>query len=129
MSFNGAPVVAASVVGVDVGKSKAVLSMTSTDRRRLFCPAEFAMTSPALAAVLKRVSAVLPAAPAKVGVEAAGHSHRRCLDRGFGRRAGRFWSSVLLGLVSSSGQPGASLVALQRSLTGYLLRSAVAKPR
>jgi transposase len=63
MSFNGAPVVAASVVAVDVGKNKAALSVTSADRHRLFGPAEFAMTAPALAAVLQRVWAVLPVGP------------------------------------------------------------------
>jgi hypothetical protein len=57
MSFNGAPVMAASVVAVDVGKNKAALSMTGADRHRLFGPAEFAMTAPALAAVLERVCA------------------------------------------------------------------------
>ena len=56
MSFNCAPVMAASVVAVDVGKNKAALSVTSADRQRLFGPAEFAMTAPALAAVLQRVS-------------------------------------------------------------------------
>ena len=79
MSFNGAPVIAATVVAVDVGKNKAVLSVTSADRHRLFGPAEFAMTAPALAAVLQRVCAVLPTAPVKVGVEAAGHYHRPLL--------------------------------------------------
>jgi len=79
MSFNGAPVMAATVVAVDVGKNKAALLVTSADRHRLFGPAEFAMTAPALAAVLQRVCAVLPAAPVKVGVEAAGHYHRPLL--------------------------------------------------
>jgi len=79
MSFNGAPVMATSVVAVDVGKKKAALVVTSADRQRLFGPAEFAMTAPALAAVLQRVCAVLPAAPVKVGVEAAGHYHRPLL--------------------------------------------------
>ena len=37
------------------------------------------MTAPALAAVLERVCAVLPAGPIKVGVEAAGHYHRPLL--------------------------------------------------
>jgi transposase len=55
--------------------SWAALSVTSADRHRLFRPAEFAMTAPALAAVLQRVSAVVPAGPVKVGVEAAGHYH------------------------------------------------------
>ena len=70
------------VVAVDVGKNKAALSVTSADRHRLFGPAEFAMTAPALAAVLERVSAVLPAGPVKVGVEAAGHYHRPLLGSG-----------------------------------------------
>jgi transposase len=82
MSFNGAPVMAATVVAVDVGKSKAALSVTGADRHRLFGPAEFAMTAPALAAVLQRVCAVLPAAPVTVGVEAAGHYHRPLLGLG-----------------------------------------------
>ena len=60
MSFNGAPVMAATVVAVDVGKNKAALVVTSADRHRLFGPAEFAMTAPALAGVLARVCAVLP---------------------------------------------------------------------
>ena len=55
MSFNGAPVMAATVVAVDVGKNKAALAVTSADRHRLFGPAEFAMTAPALAGVLARV--------------------------------------------------------------------------
>jgi hypothetical protein len=63
MSINGASVLAASVVAVDVGKNKAALSVTSAERHRLFGPAEFAMTAPALAAVLERVCAVLPTGP------------------------------------------------------------------
>jgi transposase len=82
MSFNGAPVMAATVVAVDVGKNKAALSMTSADRHRLFGPADFVMTAPALAAVLARVCAVLPAGPVKDGVEAAGHYHRPLLGSG-----------------------------------------------
>ena len=82
MSINGAPVMAATVVAVDVGKNKAALSVTSADRHRLFGPVEFAMTAPALAAVLERVCAVLPAAAVKVGVEAAGHYHRPLLGPG-----------------------------------------------
>jgi transposase len=82
MSFNGAPVMAASVVAVDVGNNTAALSITSADRQRLFGPAEFVMTVPALAAVLQRVWAVLPAGPVKVGVEAAGHYHRPLLGSG-----------------------------------------------
>jgi transposase len=82
LSFNGAPVMAASVVAVDVGKNKAALSVTSADGRRVFGPADFAMTAPALAALLERVWAVLPAGPVKVGVEAAGHYHRPLLGSG-----------------------------------------------
>ena len=82
MSINGASVMAASVVAVDVGKNKAALSVTSAERHRLFGPAEFAMTAPALAAVLQRVCAVLPTGPVKVGVEAAGHYHRPLLGSG-----------------------------------------------
>jgi transposase len=82
MSFNGAPVTAAAVVAVDVGKNKAAMAMTSADRHRLFGPVDFAMTAPALAAVLQRACAVLPAGPIKVGVEAAGHYHRPLLGSG-----------------------------------------------
>jgi transposase len=82
MSINGAPVMAATVVAVDVGKNKAALSVTSADRHRLFGPAEFAMSAPALASVLQRVCALLPAGPVKVGVEAAGHYHRPLLGPG-----------------------------------------------
>jgi transposase len=82
MSINGASVMAASVVAVDVGKNKAALSVTSAERHRLFGPAEFVMTAPALAAVLQRVCAVLPTGPVKVGVEAAGHYHRPLLGVG-----------------------------------------------
>jgi transposase len=63
------PNMAATAVAVDVCKSKAVLSVTSAARHRLFGPAEFAMTAPALAAVLQWVCAVLPTAPVRVGVE------------------------------------------------------------
>jgi hypothetical protein len=55
MSINGAPVIAAIVVAVDVGKNTAALSVTSADRHRLFGPAGFAMSAPALASVLQRV--------------------------------------------------------------------------
>jgi transposase len=75
-------VLAASVVAVDVGKNRAALSVRSPDRIRLFGPTEFAMTAPALAAVLERVCAVLPPGPVKVGVEAAGHYHRPLLGSG-----------------------------------------------
>ena len=51
MSINGAPVMAATVVAVDVGKNTAALSVTDADRRRLFGPVDFAMTAPAVAAV------------------------------------------------------------------------------
>ena len=79
MSINGASVMAATVVAVDVGKNRAALSATDADRRRLFGPVDFAMTAPALAAVLERVCVVLPAAAVKVGIEAAGHYHRPLL--------------------------------------------------
>ena len=82
MSINGAPVMAATVVAVDVGKNKAVLSVTDAARRRLLGPVEFAMTAPALAAVVERVWAVLPGAAVRVGVEAAGHYHRPLLGSG-----------------------------------------------
>src|SRR4030095_6805943 len=48
----------------------------------LLGPFEFAMTAPAVAAVLERVCAVLPGAAVKVGVEAAGHYHRPLLGAG-----------------------------------------------
>ena len=79
MSINGAPVMTATVVAVDVGKNTAVLSVTDSARHRLLGPVEFAMTAPAVAAVVERVSAVLPGAAVKVGVEAAGHYHRPLL--------------------------------------------------
>jgi transposase len=80
MSINGAPVMAATVVAVDVGKNTAVLSVTDPARQRLLGPVEFAMTAPAVAAVVERVCAVLPGAAVKVGVEAAGHYHRPLLE-------------------------------------------------
>jgi transposase len=80
MSINGAPVMAATVVAVDVGKNTAVLSVTDSARQRLLGPVEFAMTAPAVAAVVERVCAVLPGAAVKVGVEAAGHYHRPLLE-------------------------------------------------
>ena len=46
MSINGAPVMAASVVAVDVGKNIAALTVTDADRHRLFGPVDFAMTAP-----------------------------------------------------------------------------------
>jgi hypothetical protein len=79
MSFHGAPVAAATVVAVDVGKNRAALSVTDADRRRVFGPVDFRMTAPAVAAVLEWVCAVLPAAAVKVGIEAAGHYHRPLL--------------------------------------------------
>jgi len=82
MSFNGASVMAATVVAVDVGKNRAALSIISAYRHRSFGPAGFVMPAPALTAVLERVWAVLPAGPVKVGVEAAGHYHRPLLGSG-----------------------------------------------
>jgi len=103
MSINGAPVMAASVVAVDVGKNRAALSATDADRRRLFGPVDFAMTAPAFAAVLERVCAVLPAAAVTVGIEAAGHYHRPLLGLRCGPRVGRCWSWARLGWPSSVG--------------------------
>jgi hypothetical protein len=80
MSLNGAPVMAASVVAVDVGKTTAALSVTDAARHRLLGPVQFTMTAPAVAAVLEQVCAVLPSTPVKVGVEAAGHYHRPLLS-------------------------------------------------
>ena len=51
---------------MDVGKNKAALSVTGADGQRVFGPADFVMTAPALAALLERVWAVLPAGPVKV---------------------------------------------------------------
>ena len=82
MSINGAPVMAATVVAVDVGKNTAALSVTDAARHRLLGPVQFMMTAPAVAAVLERVCAVLPAAAVKVGIEAAGHYHRPLLGSG-----------------------------------------------
>jgi transposase len=89
MSINGAPVMAATVVAVDVGKNTGVLSVTDAARHRLLGPVEFAMTVPAVAVVVERVSAVLPDVAVKVGVEAeaAGHCHRPLLGVRCGRRA------------------------------------------
>ena len=97
MSINGAPVMAATVVAVDVGKNTAVLSVTDSARHRLLGPVEFAMTAPAVAAVVERVCAVLPGAAVKVGVEAAGIITDRCWSLGCGRRVGSCWSSARLG--------------------------------
>ena len=82
MSINGAPVMAATVVAVDVGKNTAALSVTDAARHRLLGPVQFMMSAPAVAAVLERVCAVLPAAAVKVGIEAAGHYHRPLLGSG-----------------------------------------------
>jgi transposase len=63
-------------VAVDVGKNVVALSATDAGRCRLFGPAEFTMTAPALRAVTARLVQVVPAgAVVKVGVEAAGHYH------------------------------------------------------
>ena len=52
MSINGAPVMAATVVAVDVGKNSAALSVTDAARHRLLGPIDFAMFAPAVSAVL-----------------------------------------------------------------------------
>jgi transposase len=63
-------------VAVDAGKNVVALSATDAGRCRLFGPAEFTMTAPALRAVTARLVQVVPAgAVVKVGVEAAGHYH------------------------------------------------------
>jgi hypothetical protein len=90
MSINGAPVMAASVVAVDVGKNTAALSVTDVGRRRLLGPVEFAMTAPAVAAVVERVCAVLPGAAVGWGLRLRGIITVGRL--GCGRRAGRCWS-------------------------------------
>jgi transposase len=82
MSINGASVMAATVVAVDVGKNTAALSVTDEARRRLLGPINFAMTAAAVSAVVDRVCGVLPAAAVQVGVEAAGHYHRPLLAPG-----------------------------------------------
>ena len=92
MSINGAPVMAASVVAVDVGKNTAALSVTNAERRRLLGPVDFAMTAPAVTAVLERVCAVLPPAAVMVGWRRPGIITDRCWRLGCGRRAGRCWS-------------------------------------
>ena len=97
MSLNGAPVMAAMVVAVDVGKNTAVLSVTDSARQRFLGPVEFAMTAPAVAAVVERVCAVLPGGAVKVGWRRLGIITDRCLSLGCGRRAGSWWSSVRLG--------------------------------
>jgi hypothetical protein len=82
MSFNGARVMAATVVAVDVGKNKAALSIISADSHGLFGPADFVMTAPALAAVLEQVWAVFPVGPVKVGWRQPGIITDRCWGRG-----------------------------------------------
>jgi transposase len=92
MSINSAPMMAATVVAVDVGKNTAALSVTDAARRRLLGPINFAMTAVAVSAVLDRVCGVLPGAVVKVGVELPGIITGRCWRWGCGRRAGRCWS-------------------------------------
>jgi transposase len=92
MSFNSAPVMAATVVAVDVGKNTAVLSVTDSARHRLLGPVEFEMTAPAVAAVVERVSAVVPGAAVKVGWRRLGIITDRCWGLRCGRRAGSCWS-------------------------------------
>jgi transposase len=77
MSGDAGVVVPSTVaVAVDVGKNVVALSATDGGRCRLFGPAEFTMTAPALRAVTARLLQVVPAgAVVKVGVEAAGHYH------------------------------------------------------
>lgn len=69
------------------------LSVTDAVRRCLLGPVEFAMTAPAMSAVVERIVKVLPDSVGlvKVGVEAAGHYHRSMLNASC-RRGGRSWS-------------------------------------
>ncbi len=61
MSINVASASSATVVvAVDVGKNTVALSVTDAERRRLFGPVDFAMTSPGLASVVERVRGALP---------------------------------------------------------------------
>jgi transposase len=73
----GPGLVSSVVVAVDVGKTSVALSATDGGRRRLLGPVGFAMTRPAVAEVVGRLRAVLPAGAVRVrvGVEAAGHYH------------------------------------------------------
>ena len=64
------------------GRNTAALSVTDAERRRLFGPVDFAMTAPAVTAVVEQVCAVLPGVAVKVGIEAAGHYHRPLLAAG-----------------------------------------------
>ena len=73
MSINGAPVIAATVVAVDVGKNRAALLATDADRRRLLGPVEFAMTAPGLAAPVRIWDASGSGNP--VGDPLTGHFH------------------------------------------------------
>ena len=76
MSSSVALAPAAAVVAVDVGKASAAVLVTDAARRRLLGPLEFPMTAAALARVITKTQAVLPAGLIRVGVEAAGHYHR-----------------------------------------------------
>ena len=92
MSFNGAPVMAATVVAVDVGKNKAALAMTSADRHRLFGPVDFAMTAPAWRRCWSGCVRCCRRDRSRLGWRQPGTITDRCWDRGCGRRAGRFWA-------------------------------------
>ena len=93
MSVNGAPVMAAAVVAVDVGKKTAAVSVTDAAWYRLLGPVEFAMTAPGLAVVLQRVCAVLPDTPVRVGGGGGrGIITGRCWSLGCGQQAGSCWS-------------------------------------
>jgi len=83
MLVHAAPVTSSTVVvAVDVGKACVALSVTDAVRRRLLGPVEFAMTAPAMSAVVERIVKVLPDSVGlvKVRVEAAGHYHRPMLN-------------------------------------------------
>jgi transposase len=75
MSSNGAPVLAASVVVVDVGKNTAALTVTA--RTVTGCSVRRVCNDRAgIGRGAAALCAVLPAGPVKVAVEAAGHYHR-----------------------------------------------------
>jgi hypothetical protein len=61
------------------GRDRSIPYGSKSSAGRTLGPVDFAMTAPAVAAVLERVCAVLPTAAVKVGIEAAGYYHRPLL--------------------------------------------------
>jgi hypothetical protein len=92
MSINGAPVMAPTVVAVDVGKHTAALSVTNAARQRLLGPVEFAMTASAVAAVVQRVCCTAGCRGEGGGRGGWALSPARCWSLRCGRRAGSYWS-------------------------------------